>query len=240
MATDDFFEDEVEAECSKEAPAKKDAGNELKHRALKAKERGNEAYRKGDNPRAIQLYSDAIAVDADDHSLYSNRSAAYASQRKYHHALKDADQCLRLKPDWPKGYARRGHAQYHLGRGEDATKTYKLGLSLDPKCDFLKDALKMVQSELDMKRSAARRKRLEGYFQKVVNPLGLGWFGAIAYAVGAMMVLLFILLRSGLIPVTTEGDETGMSGLWAQVFSTHADGEHGNEGFAVEEFIDDA
>lgn len=237
MAADNFFVEEPDA---KEASEKKDAGSELKRRAQTAKERGNEAYRKGDNTRAIQLYSEAIAVEPDDHSLYSNRSAAYASQRKYHHALKDADQCVRLKPDWPKGYARRGHAQYHLGRAEEATKTYQLGVTKDPTCEFLKDALKTVQQCLNKERSAARRKKMESYFQKVVNPLGLGWVGATTYAVGAMMVLLFILLRSGLIPINTDGEDADALGLWAQLFATHADGDHTNEGFAVEEVVDDA
>jgi len=40
--------------------------------------------------------------------------------------------CIDLKPDWGKGYARKGLAQYYLQKYDDALETYKTGLKYDP------------------------------------------------------------------------------------------------------------
>jgi tetratricopeptide (TPR) repeat protein len=46
--------------------------------------------------------ADAINIDPKNHVLYSNRSAAYASLKKYKEALEDAEKCIDIKPDWAK------------------------------------------------------------------------------------------------------------------------------------------
>jgi stress-induced-phosphoprotein 1 len=47
------------------------SANELKHR-------GNKAFDAGDYDTAIDLYTQAISLDPEDHFLFSSRSAAYA------------------------------------------------------------------------------------------------------------------------------------------------------------------
>ena len=46
---------------------------DYKSHANDLKDEGNEAFASGDSERAIQLYSQAIAVDPDNHVLFSNR-----------------------------------------------------------------------------------------------------------------------------------------------------------------------
>jgi stress-induced-phosphoprotein 1 len=66
------------------------------------KSKANAAFSAGKNDDAISLYSQAIALDESNHVLYSNRSAAYAKSNKYDEALKDAEKCISLKPDFVK------------------------------------------------------------------------------------------------------------------------------------------
>ncbi len=66
------------------------------------KSKANAAFSAGNNDEAIDLYTQAIVLDDKNHVLYSNRSAAYAKSNKYEDALKDAEQCITLKPDFVK------------------------------------------------------------------------------------------------------------------------------------------
>ncbi|CAF3711765.1 unnamed protein product [Rotaria sordida] len=70
------------------------------------KSKANTAFSAGKNDDdAIKLYTQAIELDKKNHILYSNRSAAYAKSNKYEDALKDAEQCITLKPDFVKEYS---------------------------------------------------------------------------------------------------------------------------------------
>jgi tetratricopeptide (TPR) repeat protein len=52
----------------------------------------------------------AIKVDPADAALYSNRSLCHLKSGEAQDALVDANACIRLRPDWPKGYYRKGAA----------------------------------------------------------------------------------------------------------------------------------
>lgn len=58
---------------------------------------------------------------------FSNRSAAYLklgdAKSK---ALKDAERCMELAPEWPKSFSRLGAAQHALGRFDGAVQTLKV------------------------------------------------------------------------------------------------------------------
>ena len=49
-------------------------------------------------------------------------------------ALRDADACVRLEPEWSKGHGRRGNALQGLRRYEEAKRSYERALELDPGC----------------------------------------------------------------------------------------------------------
>ncbi|KIK65718.1 hypothetical protein GYMLUDRAFT_367459 [Collybiopsis luxurians FD-317 M1] len=55
------------------------------------KDQGNKAFAAKDWDKAIDLFSQAIAIDGSNHVLYSNRSAAYSGKRNWDEALKDAE-----------------------------------------------------------------------------------------------------------------------------------------------------
>jgi stress-induced-phosphoprotein 1 len=96
------------------------------------KTKANAAFSSGKNDEAINLYTQAIALDQNNHVLYSNRSAAYAKANKYEEALKDADKCISIKPDFVKGYSRKGAALSFLKQYDDAIQVYEEGLKIDP------------------------------------------------------------------------------------------------------------
>ncbi|TPX32260.1 hypothetical protein SmJEL517_g04565 [Synchytrium microbalum] len=111
------------------------------------KERGNEAYSKAKYPQAIQEYtkglsyftttaSPSLSASSEDvkdssdpvhllTSLLSNRSASYLESGKMEEAFADADEVVRLRPHWVKGYFRKGEALAALKRYPEALDVYQ-------------------------------------------------------------------------------------------------------------------
>ena len=113
--------------------------------ALKFKTLGNDAFTAGKFAEGVEHFTAAIKADATDHVFYSNRSACYASLNKHAEAIKDATECVRLMPDWVKGYSRLGFAKYKSGDLEGALKAYQAGISRDPHNAALKDGIADVK-----------------------------------------------------------------------------------------------
>ncbi len=110
-------------------------------RVARLKERGGEAYGRGDYNEAVRLYTEALGLDPSNHLLYSNRSAAFAVLGEYSSALDDALATVQLKPEWEKGYSRLGLAYANLNRISEAKAAYQKGLSLDPNNELLLEGL---------------------------------------------------------------------------------------------------
>ncbi|KAF8821036.1 tetratricopeptide repeat domain containing protein [Cardiosporidium cionae] len=141
-----------------------------KELAQQEKQKGNAAFEAKQFQTAVDHFTAAIAADNTDHVLYSNRSAAYASIPDYSLALKDADECIRLQPNWAKvrskssiillgnmilclfGYSRKGVAEFHLGNKVAAREAFLAGLKIDPKNSMLLEGLKLVQNSENAKR----------------------------------------------------------------------------------------
>ncbi|EPY50621.1 chaperone activator Sti1 [Schizosaccharomyces cryophilus OY26] len=111
---------------------------------LKAK--GNAAFAQKDYKNAIDYFTQAIQLDGSNHILYSNRSACYASEKNYRSAVEDATKCTNLKPDWAKGWSRKGAALHGLGDLSAAKAAYEEGLKFDPRNAQLLNGLKSVEA----------------------------------------------------------------------------------------------
>lgn len=108
---------------------------------------GNEALKKGDTSKAIENYTKAVNADGSNHVYYSNRSAAYLKKGDANNALEDANACLGLKPDFAKGYSRKGAALHSLKRYNDSIAAYNDGLAKFPADAGLKKGLADVNRE---------------------------------------------------------------------------------------------
>eukprot|EP00850_Spirogloea_muscicola_P014647 SM000106S13995 [mRNA] locus=s106:378050:382571:- [translate_table: standard] len=126
--------------------------------ADEAKARGNAAFSAGSFEDAARHFSDAIELAPDNHVLYSNRSAAYASMHKYGEALADAQRTVELRPDWGKGYSRLGAALVGLRRHQDAVDAYRKGLVYDPSNEALKSGFKDAEAAQAAADSARNRR----------------------------------------------------------------------------------
>lgn len=101
----------------------------------KLKLEGNEAFKQKKYSQAIELYNKALELNPDaetSSALFSNRSACHFQMKDYPHALEDADNCIRCKPTWEKGYFRRGVALKAMGNMDDARKAIQEYLRLHP------------------------------------------------------------------------------------------------------------
>ncbi|KAI0127076.1 heat shock protein [Xylariales sp. AK1849] len=110
---------------------------------------GNKAIAEKKFDEAIDAFTKAIAVDGTNHVFYSNRSAAYASKRDWASALKDAEKTTEIKPDWPRGWGRKGAALHGQGDLLGANDAYEEGLKYDPNNAGLKSSLASVQRAME-------------------------------------------------------------------------------------------
>ncbi|KAI9925729.1 hypothetical protein AWENTII_012163 [Aspergillus wentii] len=120
--------------------------------ALKAE--GNKAFSAKDYPTAIEKFSQAIGLDSSNHILYSNRSAVYAAQGNYQGALDDANKATEIKPDWSKGWGRKGAAYRGLGDLLAAHDAYEEALKLDAGNEQAKTGLSNVKRAINAEAQA--------------------------------------------------------------------------------------
>ena len=141
-------------------------GEELadwKQQAEEYKDRGNAAFKDKDHDSAIRYYSMAVDIDPDNHVLYSNRSAAYLSLGDAKSkALADANKCIALRPDWVKGYSRKGAAEHALGRFDAAIETLSSAARMAPDDEAIARNLRTAKEAAERDRAVkAERARRE-------------------------------------------------------------------------------
>ncbi|XP_051542332.1 stress-induced-phosphoprotein 1-like [Myxocyprinus asiaticus] len=99
--------------------------------ALEEKNKGNDAFQKGDYPLAMKHYSEAIKRNPYDAKLFSNRAACYTKLLEFPLALKDCEECIKLEPNFIKGYTRKGAALEAMKDFSKAMDVYQKALELD-------------------------------------------------------------------------------------------------------------
>ena len=118
---------------AEEPTAAADADDGADETPAQLKTRANALVAKGDHKAAAALLTRAIGKGPSDLHLYhSNRSLCALSLQDYGLAIEDANKCIALQPEWPKGYSRLGAALFFSGKASEASKAYAKGLAIEP------------------------------------------------------------------------------------------------------------
>ncbi|KAF0700163.1 Aste57867_9291 [Aphanomyces stellatus] len=102
-----------------------------KTKAEGKKNEGNEFFKQKQYAKAVDKYSEAIALDPTNHVYYSNRSASYNGQSLFAEAAKDGEKCVELNPQFVKGYHRWALGLKGLKQYAKALEVLKVGQKID-------------------------------------------------------------------------------------------------------------
>ena len=106
---------------------------EAETKGLALKDEGNAALKDGHYTEAIHHYSTALSHLPNNAIVLSNRALAYIKVENYGLAIQDATHAIEADPSYPKGYYRRGTAEFALGRAKAARKDFRNVCKLRPK-----------------------------------------------------------------------------------------------------------
>lgn len=130
-------------------------------KSLEEKQKGNDAFTKGDYPTAIQFYTEAIKRNPSDAKLFSNRAACYAKLMEFNMAIRDADECIRLDPMFIKGFLRKGASLLAIKEYSRASDVYQKAIDLDANCQEAIDAYRTCLMQENKDPEAVRRRAMQ-------------------------------------------------------------------------------
>ncbi|CAN6287246.1 unnamed protein product [Urochloa humidicola] len=136
-----------------------------KDRKAQLKLQGGKAVEGKDYVSALKFYSEAIKLDPEDAVLYSNRSFCHVKLGEALEASRDANICIRLRPEWTKGYYRKGSALMSLEEYKQACDAFMAGIKLDPTNEDMEKAF--WEAAEAMKKEHPNEKKHSG--EKSVN-----------------------------------------------------------------------
>nr|XP_048273300.1 tetratricopeptide repeat protein 12 [Myodes glareolus]XP_048273301.1 tetratricopeptide repeat protein 12 [Myodes glareolus]XP_048273302.1 tetratricopeptide repeat protein 12 [Myodes glareolus] len=147
------------------ASVEKDAKERAKRRresrvlANALKEKGNEAFVKGDYETAILCYSEGLGKLKDMKELYTNRAQAYIKLGDYEKALVDCDWALKCDEKCTKAYFHMGKAHLAMKNYNKSRECYQMIGEINPKLQTqVKEYLNQVtlREKADLQEKEAR------------------------------------------------------------------------------------
>ncbi|XP_041980828.1 small glutamine-rich tetratricopeptide repeat-containing protein beta-like [Aricia agestis] len=106
--------------------------------------KGNECVKEEKYIEAVLHYTHAIKMDPTNYVLYSNRSFAFLKLDQHFLSLQDANETIKLQPQWAKGYFRRAEVETASGLYDEAFISYTKALQLDPHNHKIIESIKNV------------------------------------------------------------------------------------------------
>ncbi|XP_030394288.1 tetratricopeptide repeat protein 12 isoform X1 [Gopherus evgoodei] len=154
----DSFMSALEKDAKERAKRRKK--NERLANALK--EKGNDAFSKGDYATAIQLYTEGLEKQKDMQVLYTNRAQAHMKLQEYKKVISDCEWALKCNEKCIKAYFHMGKAHLALKDYNESRKSYQKILEIDPQKDSLfKDCMNEV--DLQERKEKEEEKALEEF-----------------------------------------------------------------------------
>ncbi|KAE9376690.1 hypothetical protein N431DRAFT_435932 [Stipitochalara longipes BDJ] len=102
-----------------------------KAEAESLKSQGNAAMAQKDYPKAIALYTDALALVPGNPIFLSNRAAAYSASKDHTSARADAEAAVEADPKYTKAWSRLGLARFALGDAKGSMEAYSKGIEYE-------------------------------------------------------------------------------------------------------------
>merc|ERR1711865_169859 len=109
----------------------KDADYQNPEKALEAKNKGNEHFKKQEFVEAQKLYTEAINRDTTNHLYLSNRATCYIKMNEMAMAEKDLEACIKMEPTFAKAYLNKANIMFHRKEFHKVIPLYELVLELD-------------------------------------------------------------------------------------------------------------
>lgn len=119
------------AASSASAPASGPVSEEAKKEAEGLKSKGNAAMAQKDYPKAIDLYTQALAINPGNAIFLSNRAAAHSAAKDHESARADAEAAVAVDPKYTKAWSRLGLARFALGDVKGSMEAYKKGIEYE-------------------------------------------------------------------------------------------------------------
>jgi len=114
----------------------------------KARNEGNEFFKKGNYPEAVKSYGEAIKRNPGDKVPYTNRATAYIKLGAIPDAIRDCDKAIELDNKYVKAYIKKAHA-HNLARDHlKALETYQKALDLDPSNQEIENGINNVMEKI--------------------------------------------------------------------------------------------
>ncbi|KAK6221060.1 Small glutamine-rich tetratricopeptide repeat-containing protein 2 [Pestalotiopsis sp. IQ-011] len=122
-----------------------------KKKAEGLKGEGNRAMASKDYPKAIDFYTQALALHPGNAIFLSNRAAAHSAARDHESARADAEAAVAVDPKYTKAWSRLGLARFALGDAKGSMEAYQKGIDYEGNggSDAMKKGFETAKKRVD-------------------------------------------------------------------------------------------
>mmetsp|Transcript_25142 Transcript_25142/g.39484 ORF Transcript_25142/g.39484 Transcript_25142/m.39484 type:complete len:267 (-) Transcript_25142:3-803(-) len=116
------------------------------------KDLGNKAFAAKEYDEAIKHYTAAISIDSKNCVYFSNRSACHGGKGDWEKAANDAKECIKVNPEFIKGYYRLANALSEQNQFDSALATVKQGMAVDSNNPQMQKQMRQIKAKRDNQR----------------------------------------------------------------------------------------